>query len=226
MGDAVRTIFKLGITFVLGVWLGTCARHGSESQSAQAQPLPPPAIQPFADTRDSMLRLQFNDGRCTGFKVGQRTLVTAYHCYEGKGPVTLTHINGQPVTAEVIANDGNDHVLVRVHKGDLHGKIVKIAPVPMVGTQVYTWGNPGGMTYQLRTGIVSGSWLARDGTYFDTFDMNNWHGDSGGPIFNMNGEVVAVHQGYYYDTTEYGAQFRMTITRPIAFTHEQLEMIE
>lgn len=225
MGDAVRTIFKLSLAFCLGVMAHSCIAPGPGSgmPAAAYQPTPPPPAAPYDLTYAASLKVDFKDGSCSGVKVGDHTAITAFHCFKDD---KFVGINGVPMRGEVIANDGYDHVLLVV-EDELPGKAVKIAPhVPPPGTQVYTWGNPGATERQLRIGHVAGVWVAADGTFFHTYDLNNWHGDSGGPIFNMQGELVAIHYGYYYDTTPYGASFRLTLSEPFHFTEAQLRGIK
>lgn len=174
---------------------------------------PPPKPDPaYQAGLDSTLFLEFDDGTCTGVVLSKHTLMTATHCIEGS---ELWRANGVDVKARVIANDGNDHVIMRVNI-ELSGRPAKVKQMPPPGARVYIWGNPSQLRMQLRIGHVAG-WYKE----FHTIDMNTWHGDSGAAIFDSAGNVV----GLVYGTTSASngfTEWSMGLAYPITFTPSQL----
>lgn len=163
-------------------------------------------------------------GHCSGFKKSDHILVTAAHCTEDGN--TLDNINGHECSGDVVADDGNDHVMIRT------GCIVPGVPavmtteMPMIGDQVYEWGNPMDMQFQLRVGRVAG--LHGDGEMHCvpciSFDMNIWHGDSGAGVFDMKGRVFTLVYAYHTDDRIAPRAWRMAISQPFAFTPEQMKL--
>ena len=124
-------------------------------------------------------------------------IVTNYHVVEGAFEITVT-LNDSSVLAGKLLHASRladlavvqvhpTHPLTPVHWGDSN----KVR----VGDQVFAIGNPLGLGTSVSGGIVSG--LNRDAqeSPYDDFiqtDAAINHGNSGGPLFNMEGEVVGV----------------------------------
>lgn len=241
-GDAMRTL-KWGVIFLIGVLVGSCLAPPCVEPSAGAQaaeikqPTPPRAVSPYGDVQDAEVKVNFEDGHCTGVLISpnpnateSRYITSAEHCFVAEGSrkhTPMTGINDEKMTGEVIANDGNDHVIVRLSKSVKGTPVWFGAPIPPPGTQVFAWGNPGGLEHQLRTGTVTGLWANPhdNGRIHVVVDLNNWHGDSGGPVFDMQGRLISLNNGYYYDTAMTGATFRIGLIEPFQFKPEQLRGI-
>jgi serine protease Do len=125
-------------------------------------------------------------------------IVTNTHVVAGSYDVTATFEDGTEMQAEVVATAKlGDIALIQVHAGH------PLPTVPFgdstrlrVGQQVMTIGNPLGYGGSVSLGIISA--LNRNITLspFDDFiqtDAALNHGNSGGPLFNMQGEVVGVN---------------------------------
>lgn len=238
----MRTL-KWGVIFLIGVLVGSClAPPCVDSEGAQAaeikQPTPPRAVFPYGDVQDAEVKVNFGDGHCTGVLLSpnpdateSRFIATAHHCFVDEGRNNkyepMTGINGEKMTGEIIANDGNDHLIVRLSKPVKGTPVWFGAAIPPPGTQVFGWGNPAGLEQQLRIGTVSGVWAdpKDNGRTHIVVDINNWHGDSGGPLFDMQGHLISLNNGYYFDVAPTGASFRIGIVEPFAFTPEQLRGI-
>lgn len=86
--------------------------------------------------------------------------------------------------------DDLDYVLFKVHTG---GKSVPFVPIATalsaVGENVFAIGNPKGLEQTLSTGIVS-SYRQNNNLIQTTAEITN--GSSGGPLFNMRGEVIGI----------------------------------
>jgi serine protease Do len=125
-------------------------------------------------------------------------IVTNYHVVEDafKIFVTLsdgTRLQGKTLSASRLADIAlvkidAGHPLVAAHWAD--------SDMVQVGDQVFAAGNPFGIGLSVSAGIVSG--LNRDiqnSPYDDLIqtDATINHGNSGGPLFNMKGQVVGVN---------------------------------
>ena len=194
------------------------------------------SVPAYRDGYRSSVHLIFSSGAsCTGTVVGKRTVLTATHCHQDnddKDNAVLTHVDFRKVSHIRIVRDGNDHSLIFLGHELTSKRIATIAPrMADVGTEVYVWGNPGTLTYQLRVGRVAGILGANVATGFKmpfntaTIDMNNFIGDSGSGIFDYNGRVVGVLYGQYQRRGLSGDAFSLTIAMPIKFTRQQMESI-
>ena len=124
-------------------------------------------------------------------------VVTNNHVIDGADEITIEFFNGEELDAEVIGTDPNtdiallkvtsDAPLVPVAFGDSDGA--------RVGDWVMAMGNPLGQGFSVSAGIVSARNRALSGTYDDYIqtDAAINRGNSGGPLFNMNGDVVGVN---------------------------------
>ena len=81
-----------------------------------------------------------------------------------------------------------DHPLPAIKVGD--------SDKVRVGDRVIAIGNPLGLSSTVTSGIVSALHRDLSGTPYDEFiqtDAAINHGNSGGPLFNMNGEVIGIN---------------------------------
>ncbi len=129
-------------------------------------------------------------------------VVTNNHVIDGAGKVTVSFDEQEKYEADVVGTDPRtDLALLKIKSGN--GKtfpFVKFASgPPRVGDWVLAVGNPFGLGGTVTAGIVSA--LARDigsGPYdFMQIDAAVNRGNSGGPTFNLNGEVVGVNTAIY-----------------------------
>jgi len=128
-------------------------------------------------------------------------IVTNHHVIEDAGQVEVILADGSAYPAEVIGHDNKtDLALLRV-TADRQFDYVSFADAEArVGDWVVAVGNPFGLGGSVTTGIVSGR--GRDigsGPYDDylQIDAPINRGNSGGPAFNLNGDVVGVNTAIY-----------------------------
>ncbi|HET6305893.1 MAG TPA: trypsin-like peptidase domain-containing protein [Rhodopila sp.] len=133
-------------------------------------------------------------------------IVTNYHVVEGAFQITVTFFDGTRLEGKTLsASRVADLALLKVEAGH---------PLPVahwgdsdtlhVGDQVFAAGNPFGLGISITAGIVSA--LNRDiqnSPYDDLIQTDAMinHGNSGGPLFNMKGQVVAVDSTIISPTT-------------------------
>ncbi|MCF3972244.1 DegQ family serine endoprotease [Paracoccus salsus] len=124
-------------------------------------------------------------------------IVTNNHVIEGADEIEIEFYSGTTLPAEVVGTDPNTDVALL--------KVTSDEPVPFVtfgdsdGARVGDWvmalGNPLGQGFSASTGIVSARNRELSGTYDDYLqtDAAINRGNSGGPLFNMSGEVIGVN---------------------------------
>lgn len=153
----------------------------------------------YEQTQDAMVKLEWAGIQCSGVATGPNTVLTAAHCTDaGKGrPMT---IDGKASTFVVVADDGNDHVLIRVSRRQAHTATLRPQPF-RVGQVLFVWGHPQGLPSVMRRGRVAGFTTSHDYCFTAKpcasvfLDANVTHGDSGAPIFNEAGELVGIESG-------------------------------
>ena len=141
----------------------------------------------------------------TGFFISDDGYVlTNYHVVENPESITITCYNGDTYDAELIGYDQSDDMAVlKVDGDDLPYLTLDGSGDLRVGDEVVAIGNPlGELTFSLTHGMVSA--LDREVTTSTGVRMtliqtdcaiNN--GNSGGPLFNMYGEVVGITNGKF-----------------------------
>ena len=138
-------------------------------------------------------------------------VVTNRHVVEGATDVTVTLSTGDEYTAKVIGSDSlNDVALLKVEATGLPAVKLGSSDKLAIGDMVCAIGNPlGSLTATLTVGYVSGKdrQVTTDNSTINMIqtDAAINSGNSGGPLFNMYGEVVGITSAKYSGTTSSGA---------------------
>ncbi len=128
-------------------------------------------------------------------------VVTNNHVIDGASKVQVVFDENNKYDGDVVGTDPRtDLALVKINAKDKKFPFVKFASQsPRVGDWVVAVGNPFGLGGTVTAGIVSA--LARDigsGPYdYMQIDAAVNRGNSGGPTFNLNGEVVGINTAIY-----------------------------
>jgi serine protease Do len=128
-------------------------------------------------------------------------VVTNNHVVENAIEVTLTTDDGKTLDAKIIGRDPKtDLALLKTVENGPFPTFSLANASPRVGDWVVAVGNPFGLGGTVTAGIVSAR--GRDigsGPYDDylQIDAPVNRGNSGGPTFNLNGEVVGVNTAIY-----------------------------
>lgn len=138
----------------------------------------------------------------SGVIVGSHTILTAKHMIVDMNDFTITTIDGNSYEAvKWVVDPNNDCGLLFF--GEELSPIVKFADKLELGDRVVVIGSPYGDTFlnTVTFGIVSG--LNREVSYFSdeyviTVDAAANPGNSGGPVFNMQGRVIGITVGSIY----------------------------
>lgn len=140
-------------------------------------------------------------GEGSGFFISENgLLVTNNHVVDGAGSVEIVMNDGTTLPAEVLGTDSRtDLALLQVEGDDF--TFVRLAPEqPRIGEVVLAIGNPFGLGGSVTSGIVSQQGRDIQPGPFDEFlqiDAAINRGNSGGPTFNMRGEVVGVNTAIF-----------------------------
>ena len=124
-------------------------------------------------------------------------IVTNNHVIDGADEIQIEFFNGDELEAKVIGTDPNtDLALLKVEAdGPLPFVPFGDSDTARVGDWVIAIGNPLGQGFSVSAGIVSARNRALSGTYDDYIqtDAAINRGNSGGPLLNMDGEVIGVN---------------------------------
>jgi serine protease Do len=127
--------------------------------------------------------------------------VTNNHVVEGADKVEVTTDAGKTYTARVVGTDARtDLALIKVEGGSDFSFAKLSAGKARIGDWVLAVGNPFGLGGTVTAGIVSASGRDIGSGPYDDFiqiDAPVNKGNSGGPAFNMQGEVVGVNTAIY-----------------------------
>jgi serine protease Do len=144
-------------------------------------------------------------GQGSGFFISaDGYMVTNNHVVHHATTVTVTTDQGKELDAKVIGTDPKtDLALLKVtEKGDY--PFVSFAKVePRIGDWVVAIGNPFGLGGTVTAGIISAEGRDIGSGPYDQYlqiDAPINKGNSGGPTFNMRGEVVGVNTAIYSPT--------------------------
>lgn len=142
----------------------------------------------------------------SGFFISsQGYIVTNHHVVENAREVTVTLKNGDQLEAEIVGTDEQtDLAVLKVKKSGAY-PFVEFATKakPRVGDWVVAVGNPFGLGGTATAGIVSADGRELLGGNYNDFiqiDAPINRGNSGGPTFNLNGEVIGVNTAIFSDT--------------------------
>lgn len=132
-------------------------------------------------------------------------IVTNHHVVENAREVTVTLKNGEQLEAQIVGSDEQtDLAVLKVKKSGTY-PFVEFATKakPRVGDWVVAVGNPFGLGGTATAGIVSADGRELLGGNYNDFiqiDAPINRGNSGGPTFNINGEVIGVNTAIFSDT--------------------------
>lgn len=132
-------------------------------------------------------------------------IVTNYHVISNSTNVEVTLDDGTTYTAQVVGGDEDyDIAVLKVDPGDTELKPVVLGTSGslQVGDDIAAIGNPlGELTFSMSEGIVScvNREINVDGTPFNMIQITAAinEGNSGGPLFNIYGEVVGIVSAKY-----------------------------
>jgi len=124
-------------------------------------------------------------------------VVTNNHVIEAADEIIIEFFSGEELTAEVIGTDPKTDIALLKVETDQPLPFVSFgdSDTARVGDWVMAMGNPLGQGFSVSAGIVSARNRALSGTYDDYIqtDAAINRGNSGGPLFNMDAQVIGVN---------------------------------
>jgi serine protease Do len=178
----------------------------SEGDSASALDNLPPEIQQFlrrfGEENSAPAKPEMIIGEGSGFFISpDGYIVTNDHVVQDSKSVTITMDNGKVLDAKVVGTDPKtDVALLKVEQPGDYPYVTFAKETPKIGDWVVCIGNPYGLGGTVTAGIVSAKGRnIGDGPYdrFLQIDAPINKGNSGGPAFNEEGQVVGVNTAIY-----------------------------
>ncbi len=127
-------------------------------------------------------------------------IVTNNHVVEDATKVTVVFEDGSEKVAEIVGTDERTDLAVLKIDGDNLPFVTFEDEASRVGDWVVAVGNPFGLGGTVTVGVISGQGRNIGGSNYGDFlqiDAAVNTGNSGGPAFNTNGEVVGVNTAIY-----------------------------
>ena len=137
-------------------------------------------------------------------------VVTNNHVVEDATAVTVKLYNGEEYDAQIVGTDAmNDVALLKIEAEGLQAVTVGNSDGLLVGDEVIAIGNPlGELTFTMTAGCISAldREINADGKPINMMqtDAAINSGNSGGPLFDMNGNVVGITTAKYSGSTSSG----------------------
>ena len=153
------------------------------------------------DHGDRSPRRHFSQAQGSGFFIsGDGYIVTNNHVVDHASEVTVTTSEGKSMPAKVIGVDSKTDLALLKAEGSDFPYVTFAAHTPRVGDWVIAVGNPFGLGGTVTAGIVSARGRDIGSGPYDDFlqiDAPVNHGNSGGPTFDAEGEVVGVNTAIF-----------------------------
>jgi len=141
-------------------------------------------------------------GLGSGFMISSKQIITAAHVVVATENIAVEFEDGEKIPAKVISAYKNaDVALIELAYAKKNPTVVTLANSDdvKIGERIFIIGAPFGLQHSLSSGYISGrlghgnkvSNAFTNLEYFQTDAAINT-GNSGGPMFNMNGEVVGI----------------------------------
>ena len=146
---------------------------------------------------------RYGQSQGSGFFISEDGYVVTNHHVVDKGTeFTLVMDDGTELSADLVGSDAkSDLAVLKVKDSDRKFDYVKFSKdLPAVGEWVLAVGNPFGLGGTVTAGIVSAHGRdinARNYESFIQIDAAVNKGNSGGPTFNLKGEVVGVNTAIF-----------------------------
>ena len=124
-------------------------------------------------------------------------IVTNNHVIEGADEIEIEFFSGERLKAKLVGTDPKTDIALLKVESDKPLPFVSFgnSDLMRVGDWVMAMGNPLGQGFSVSAGIVSARGRQLSGSYDDYIqtDAAINRGNSGGPLFNMDGQVIGVN---------------------------------
>ena len=124
-------------------------------------------------------------------------IVTNAHVIQDAKKVNIISFDEMEYSADVIGKDEMTDIALLKLNDNMNTEMVKFGNSDdiRVGNSVFVIGNPFGLGNSVSTGIISAKERNIDKGLYDNFiqtDATINQGNSGGPLFNLNGEIIGI----------------------------------
>lgn len=189
-------------------------REPGQSTSGTPNQTPDGSLTPaqvFAQNERSVVAIRANFSG-SGFVLNEQGyVVTNYHVIEGGQTFKVISSEGTEYEASYVGGDqSNDIAVLKMQAGILPAAIIGSSDALIVGDQVAAVGNVlGELSHSLTVGYVSSlnRTILSEGSQMNMIQIDAAinSGNSGGPLFNMKGEVIGINTAKYSGTSSSGA---------------------
>jgi serine protease Do len=141
-------------------------------------------------------------------------ILTNLHVIDGAKKITVITNNDKQYEAKIIGKDTpSDLAVLKIEDKDAKFKPVKFGDVDeaRIGDIILAFGNPYGLGLSVSQGIISAKSRSigiGEQQYIQTDAAIN-QGNSGGPLFNLDGEVIGVNSAIFKDIGANGVGFSL-----------------
>ncbi len=152
----------------------------------------------FQDRNNNGDRPRRTSALGSGFVISEDGyVVTNNHVIESADEIIVEFFSGEELEAKVVGTDPNTDIALLKVETDEALPFVRFgdSDTARVGDWVMAMGNPLGQGFSVSAGIVSARNRELSGTYDDFIqtDAAINRGNSGGPLFNLDGDVIGVN---------------------------------
>jgi len=160
-------------------------------------------------------------------------ILTNYHvieiAYRSELPINVVLYDGTSYEAEVVGFEQiNDVAVIKIDATGLNPSVIGNSDNTRVGQTIYAIGNPfGDLVYTMTDGIVSAldRVVSVEGKSIRTFQFSAAvnRGNSGGPIYNTDGEVIGIVTAKVVRGNVEGIGFAIPINDAVEIASELIE---
>jgi serine protease Do len=160
-------------------------------------------------------------------------ILTNYHvvetAYHGDLPLKVYLNDESSYNAKIVGYESsNDIALIKIEATDLNAAVIGNSDNIRVGQRVYAVGNPfGELVYTMTDGIVSAldRVVTVENKKINTLQFSAAvnPGNSGGPVYDTNGEVIGIVSAKYLSNNIEGIGFAIPINDAIDIASELIE---
>ena len=141
-----------------------------------------------------------SQGLGSGFMISDKQIVTAAHIVDVAEKLTVQFLDGEKIPTKVVsANKTTDVALIELIWSKKNATIVNLGNSDQfqIGEQIFIVGAPFGLGHSLSSGYVSGFKKSNGNNIFTKSEFIQTDtaintGNSGGPMFNLKGEVIGI----------------------------------
>ena len=156
----------------------------------------------FGEENGPHLKPHLTQAQGSGFIISaDGYVVTNNHVVENASEVSVTLDDGKTVPATIVGTDKKtDLALLKIKQGGPYQHVDFATAAPRVGDWVIAVGNPFGLGGTVTAGIISARGRDIGAGPYDDFlqvDAPVNRGNSGGPTFNTQGQVVGVNTAIF-----------------------------